>query len=92
MQRRPLLAQHVVERPALLDLGADAVQALEVTLEREQDGLRALAGGERAIEFQERAVRLPTGRGERDLVERELGGVADDRLDVLDLDRAPAVA
>src|SRR5688500_20374974 len=39
MQRRPLLAQHVVERPALLDLGADAVQALEVTLEREQDGL-----------------------------------------------------
>ena len=62
------------------------MQAVEVALQGDDDALRAFAGGDGAGELGDGARRIAGGGGVDDAVYGQLGGVADDRFDVVNVD------
>ena len=60
-------------------------------MQREDDGLRVLAGGNAAVAFGKRRRHLSRAGRQHHAIEGLLGGVADGRLDIAFLDQALAV-
>ena len=65
-----------------------AMEALKVALRQKDYRLRALARGKRPVVLGNRGSDITAGGGRQHAVDRQLRSVADDGLDVLDVDRA----